>query len=202
MKNKNYPTADLKASYWLPCVSLAWLAAILIIIAIPYLRHWLNHSLLFSFLTGLLDRLRPALIVLTLFLTVVLLVMLAIVFRYQHGNSFRNYCLSWFQTFELRNFAKIPAKIEQIKENDVVKNRKITDPYNQVFNYAIKGWYVDVRTDILTIWLLIPSFSDSQVILDQKLPTIESKIRQDNPGYTFSPAERVGNFYKIEATRY
>lgn len=202
MENKNYSSLGLKTSYCLPCISLVWLAAILIIIAVPYLKHWLNHSFLFSFLIGLLDRLRPALIVLTLFLTVVLLIMLVIVFKYQHGNSFRNYCLSWFQTLQLRNFAKIPAKIEQIKVNDVVKNRKITDPSNQIFNHAIKGWYVDIRPDLLTVWLLMPVSSDSQVILDQKLPTIENKIRQDNPNFTFSPAERVGNFYIIGATRY
>lgn len=202
MNNKNYPTVGLKASYYLPFMSVAELATVLLIVAIPYLCRWLNHSFLFRLLSVILKMLKPVLVGLMLFITIGWLVILVMTIIYQRGNSFRGYCSSWFQTLEVRNFAKIPAKYIQLKENDIIKNQKVNNPSDCAFNEAVKGWYIDVRTDALTVWLLIPSSFDSQLILDQKLPTIESKIRQDNPGYTFSPAERVGNYYKVEATRY
>ncbi|WP_294837120.1 hypothetical protein [uncultured Lactobacillus sp.] len=202
MNNKNYPTVGLKASYYLPFMSLAELASVLLIIAIPYLCRWLKHSFLFRLLSVILKMLKPVLVGLMLFITIGWLVILVMTMIYQHSNSFRNYWTSWFQTFDLRNFAKIPAKYIQVKESDTMKNKKVNDPSDRAFDEAVKGWYVDVCTDALTVWLLMPVSSDSQVIFDQKLPTIENKIRQDNPNFTFSPAERIGNFYRIEATRY
>lgn len=202
MKNGNFPANGLKASYYLPYMSLTELATILLIIAIPYLCQWFENSFLLRIFSLILKMINPILVGLIPFLTVGWVIMLAIVIQYQRGNSFRNYCSSWFQTLNLRNFAKIPAKYIQVKENDTMKNQKVNDPSDRAFNEVVKGWYVDVHTDALTVWLLTPSSSDSQVILDQKLPTIESKIRQDNPDYTFSPHERVGNYYKVDATRY
>ncbi len=202
MNNKNYTPIGLKASYCLPYVTLVELAAISVIIVLPNLVYWHNHLFLLNFFIALLSKLRPVLVATVLLLTAVWLVMLAIVIKYQRGNSFRNYCSSWFQTFELRNFAKIPAKYVQVKENGTIKNQKFNDPGDRTFNGSVKAWYVDIGSNTLTVWLLMPVSSDSQVIFDQKLPTIENKIRQDNPNFTFSPAERIGNFYRIEATRY
>ena len=202
MNKENFPAIGLKASYCLPFMCVAELVTVLLIIAVPYLCRWLNHSFLFRLLSVILKMLKPVLVGLMLLITIGWLVILVMNIIYQRGNSFRNYCSSWFQTFELRNFAKIPAKYVQVKENGTIKNQKFNDPGDRTFNGSVKAWYVDIGSNTLTVWLLMPVSSDSQVIFDQKLPTIENKIRQDNPNFTFSPAERIGNFYRIEATRY
>lgn len=202
MRNQNYPTIGLKASYCLPFVSFAELVTILLIIVIPWLSNWLDHFVLLSLLSGLLNRLKLVLVGLTVFLTIGWLVMLIMTIIYQHNNGFYNYWLSWVQTIDIRNFAKISPKIVQVKENSVVKNQKDTNPTEQAFNNAIKGWYIDISDNNLIVWLLMPISLGSQVIFDQNLLSIENKIKQDNPDFTFSPAERVGNYYRISATKF
>lgn len=189
MKNNKYPTIGLKASYCLPFFSLVELVAILLIIGIPWLSNWINHFVLLSLLTGLLDILEQILATVTALLTIGWLATLVITINYQHDNGFCNYLKFLIQTFDLRDFAKI-------------KPKQNTNSAEQAFNNAIKGWYIDISDNNLVTWLLMPASSRAQVIFDQNLQSIENKVKQDNPDFTFSPAERIGNFYKIEATRY
>lgn len=202
MKKENYLPIGLKASYYLPYMSLAEPAAILLTMSIPWINNWLNHYILLSLLSQLLNRLKPVLIGLTVFLTVVWIVMLVITIVYQHNSGFHNYWQSWLQTYDLRQSNKIKPQVKQVKDGNTWRNQKIINPVEQAFNYAIKGWFVDQQSNKLTIWLLIPNQADAQIILKQKLPIIENNVHSDYSDFTFSPAERIGNYYKIEATRY
>lgn len=200
MNNKNYPPIGLKASYCLPYVSMAELAAVLLTISIPWINNWLNHYILLSLLNQLLNRLKSVLICLTAFLTIVWIVMLIITIIYQHNSGFNNYWRSWLQTYDLRQANKIKPQVKQVKDGNTYQTQKVINPVEQAFNYAIKGWFVDQHSNKLTIWLLIPNQADAQIIFKQKLPIIENNVHSDYSDYTFSPAERVGNFYRIEGT--
>ena len=200
MNKENFPAIGLKASYCLPYVSMAELAAILVTISIPWINNWLDHYILLSLLSQPLNRLKPALICLTAFLTIIWIVMLIITIIYQHNSGFNNYWRSWLQTYDLRQANKIKPQVKQVKDGNTWRNQKIINPVEQAFNYAIKGWFVDQQSNKLTIWLLFPNQVDAQIIFKQKLPIIENNVHSDFSDFTFSPHERVGNFYKIEGT--
>lgn len=202
MNKENFPAIGLKASYCLPYVSMAELAAVLLVIFIPQLNNWLNHSILFNFLTSSLERLRLILVGLTLLLAIFWLVMLIMTIIYQRSNSFRNYWSSWLQTYDLRQTNKIKPQVRQVKDGNIWRSQKVINPVEQAFNYAVKGWFVDRHSNKLTIWLLIPNQADAQIIFKQKLPIIENNVHSDYSDFTFSPHERVGNYYKVDATRY
>lgn len=202
MNKENFPAIGLKASYCLPYVSMAELAAVLLVIFIPQLNNWLNHSILFNFLTSSLERLRLILVGLTLLLAIFWLVMLIMTIIYQRSNSFRNYWSSWLQTYDLRQTNKIKPQVRQVKDGNTWRSQKVINPVEQAFNYAVKGWFVDRHSNKLTIWLLIPNQADAQIIFKQKLPIIENNVHSDYSDFTFSPHERVGNYYKVDATRY
>lgn len=135
-------------------------------------------------------------------MAIILIVMILLTIKYQRGNTFRNYCNSVFQTYNLRSFSKIQVKTTRVKVDNGWKNQKNNNPAEIAFNRALQGWYIDKRKNNLTVWLLLPESSDGQIIFDQKLPGIENNIRHRYMDYTFSPAEQLENYYRIEATRY
>lgn len=189
MNKENFPAIGLKASYCLPYVSMAELAAILITILIqPYS------------VSGLLNNTKQAVTVATILMLVILFAMVVITIKYQRGNSFRNYCSSVVQTYNLRRFSKIPPKTIRVKVGNEWKNQRINDPAERAFNQALQGWYIDIRKNSLTAWLLKPVSSGSQAIFEQNLSNTKMKIEHDNLNYTYSPVDHVGNFYKIEGT--
>lgn len=187
MKN----TSKLEIGYYLPLVTIVEIVAILITILIqPYSA------------SGLFNNIKQAVTVTTILMLVILFVMLVITVQYQRGNSFRNYWNSVVQTYNLHRFSKIQPRTTQIKVGNEWKNQPINDPIERAFNQALQGWYIDKRKNSLIVWLFLPKTSSAINKLDQELPTILTQIKENNPEYIFSSHERVGNYYKIEATRY
>lgn len=183
--------SKLEIGYYLPLVTLVEIVAILITVLIqPYS------------LSGLLNNVKQTIIVATILMLVILLAMLVITIHYQRSNTFKNYCSSVVQTYNLRRFSKIPPKTTQVKVGNEWKNQPINDPIERAFNQAIQGWYIDRRKNSLIVWLFLPKTSSAINKLDQELPTILTQIKENNPEYIFSPHERVGNYYKVDATRY
>lgn len=183
--------SKLEIGYYLPLVTLVEIVAILITVLIqPYS------------LSGLLNNVKQTIIVTTLLMLVILLAMLVITIQYQRGNTFKNYCSSVVQTYNLRRFSKVQPKTTQVKVGNEWKNQPINDPTEKAFNQAIQGWYIDRRKNSLIVWLFLPKTSSATNKLDQELPTILMQIKESNPEYIFSSHERIGNFYKVEATRY
>ena len=183
--------SKLEIGYYIPVVTIAEIAAILITILIqPYS------------VSGLLNNIKQAVTVATILMLVILLVMLAITIKYQRGNSFRNYCSSVVQTYNLRKFSKVQPKTTQVKVGNEWKNQPINDPVERAFNQALQGWYIDKRKNSLIVWLFLPKLSSATNKLDQELATILTQIKENNPEYIFSSHERIGNYYKVEATRY
>lgn len=202
MNNKNYPTVGLKASYCLLHMSLIELFLIVIMIIDPIFSHLFKNLFLLDLLVDPLNQLEFVFIFIAVVGAIVWIAMFLITRNYQHGNSFHNYWLSWRATCSLRQANKIKPQFKQVKIGDTWRNQKIINPIDQEFNYAIKGWFIDQRTDALTIWLLVPDQADAQAIFEQRLPIIESNIRHDYHDFTFSPAERVGNYYRILANKF
>lgn len=183
--------SKLEIGYYLPLVTLVEIVSILITVLIqPYS------------LSGLLNNVKQTIIVTTLLMLVILLAMLVITIQYQRGNTFKNYCSSVVQTYNLRRFSKVQPKTTQVKVGNEWKNQPINDPTEKAFNQAIQGWYIDRRKNSLIVWLFLPKTSSAINKLDQELPTILTQIKENNPEYIFSPHERVGNYYKVDATRY
>ncbi|MCX8724280.1 hypothetical protein [Lactobacillus sp. B4005] len=183
--------SKLEIGYYLPLVTLVEIVSILITVLIqPYS------------LSGLLNNVKQTIIVTTLLMLVILLAMLVITIQYQRGNTFKNYCSSVVQTYNLRRFSKVQPKTTQVKVGNEWKNQPINDPTEKAFNQAIQGWYIDRRKNSLIVWLFLPKTSSAINKLDQELPTILTQIKENNPEYIFSSHERTGNYYKVEATRY
>ena len=183
--------SKLEIGYYLPLVTLVEIVAILITVLIqPYS------------VSGLLNNMKQAVIVATILMLVILFAMVVITIKYQHDNSFRNYCSSVAQTYNLRKFSKEQPKTTQVKVGNEWKNQPINDPVERAFNQALQGWYIDKRKNSLIVWLFLPKLSSATNKLDQELPTILTQIKENNPEYIFSSHERIGNYYKVEATRY
>lgn len=187
--------SKLEIGYYFPVVTIVELAAIPITIGVSTFINKFELSDLFN-------NIAQALVVATMLIAIVWLAMLVITIKYQRGNSFQNYWNSVVQTYNLRRFSKIPPKSTQVKVDNEWKNQRINDPAERAYNQAIQGWYIDRQKESLTVWMLLPKSSKALKKIDDELLTIVAQIKQDNQEFIFSPAERVGNFYKIEATRY
>jgi hypothetical protein len=197
----NYPKTGLKASYCLPYISVLELIAIFVTVVLYVINNMLARSWLFELLAGTLNDLEIIAWIITSIGVVVLIIMFLITRNYQRGNSFHNYWLSWCKTHDLRQANRIKPQIRHVKVGDNWQNQKEITPAEQAFNYAIQGWFIEQRIDKLTIWLLVPDQVDAQAIFDQRLLIIESNIRHDYHDFTFSPAERNGNYYRISAIK-
>lgn len=187
--------SKLEIGYYFPVVTIVELAAIPITIGVSTFINKFELSDLFN-------NIAQALVVATMLIAIVWLAMLVITIKYQRGNSFQNYWNSVVQIYNLRRFSKIPPKSTQVKVGNEWKNQRINDPAERAYNQAIQGWYIDRQKESLTVWMLLPKSSKALKKIDDELLTIVVQIKQDNQEFIFSPAERVGNFYKIEATRY
>lgn len=193
------PNLSLKISYYFPLSSVIELIAILIIIGVPIFSNIFKSVVLLSLLSEPLNSLEPTLISATVIITVTWLAMLLATINFQSDNGFHNYFLSWAQTASLRDTCKIKPKINQIKQDNIWQQQKIISPDEWEYNQAIKSWYVDRRKNGVTVWLLVPQTPSAQSIFNQQLNIITDNIKHANPGYIFSPAERIGNYYKLEA---
>lgn len=198
----DYPKNGLKASYYLPYLSVMELIAIIITTIMHELNQVHIKSPFLDILAGTFKELEETAWFITLIGIVVLIIMLLITYKYQQGNSFHNRRLGWQSTHKLRETNKIKPQYKRVKVGDTWRNQKVLNPVEQAFNYAVKGWYIDQRADALTIWLLAPDQVDAQMIFQQRLPIIEANLRNYYPDYTFSPAECVGNYYRILANKF
>ena len=74
--------------------------------------------------------------------------------------------------------------------------------YNSLFNSSLKYTYIaidDISSDI-TCMLRIPSSWADAKDFKISLPALFEYITNQNPNYTFSNFERIGNYYKAKGT--
>lgn len=191
MKNNNKPKLGLKIGYYLPAV-IAIYAVITVCVVVLLTMDRKNGSDLLSkvihffpnFLYYLLINLRSVLLPIGIGATIIVVTMIILTVRYQHDNTFGNYFHSISQIHDLRKSNKIELPDDQSKKNKVVIDS---------FNNSLKELFIDIRKDNLTVWILIPDKLEAKQILNNEMNNIIQTIKQNNPDYTFSSIEPMGN---------
>lgn len=197
MQNSNKPKLGLKIGYYLPAVIAIYaVIAACVVVLLTMDRgndsSWLSKLIHFvpNFLYYLLINLRSVLLPIDIVITIIVGTMIIATIQYQRGNTLINYCRSIIQTQDLRQFCKL--EIPNDSNNAAIVN---------AFNSSLKSMYVDIKSDSIAVWILIPNSQEAKQILDNKMNDIVQKAKQANPDYTFSEAQLMGNYYCLQGSR-
>lgn len=197
MQNSNKPKLGLKIGYYLPAVIAIYaVIAACVVVLLTMDRgndsSWLSKLIHFvpNFLYYLLIDCWAVLLPIGIAITIVVVTMIIATIQYQRGNTFINYCYSIIQTQDLRQFSRL--EIPNDSNNAAIVN---------AFNSSLKSMHVDIRSDSIAVWILMPTSQEAKQILDKKMNDIVQKAKQDNPDYTFSDVQLMGNYYCLQGSR-
>lgn len=199
MQNNNKPKLGLKIGYYLPAV-IAIYAVIAACVVVLLTMDRGNDSgllsklihLVLNFLYYLLIDCWAVLLPIGIAITIVVVTMIIATIQYQRGNTLINYFYSIIQTQDFRKFCRL-----------VVPNDSNNAAIVNAFNLSLKSMYVDIRSDSITVWILIPTSQEAKQILDNKMNDIVQKVKQNNPDYTFSEVQLMenSNFYCLQGSK-
>lgn len=199
MKNNNKPKLGLKIGYYLPVVIAIYAVTAACVVVLLTMDRGNGSNLLSkvihffpNFLYYLLINLRSVLLPIGIVTTIIVVTMIIVTIQYQHGNTFSNYHHSIIQTQGFRQFCRLGTTSNS---NDAA--------IVYAFNSSLKSMYVDIRSDSITVWILIPTKPGARKILNEELHDIVLKVKQTNPDYTFSSIEPMGNskYYCLQGSK-
>lgn len=197
MQNSNKPKLGLKIGYYLPAVIAIYaVIAACVVVLLTMDRgndsSWLSKLIHFvlNFLYYLLIDSWAVLLPIGIAITIVVVTMIIATIQYQRGNTLINYCRSIIQTQDFRQFSKIGTTNDPDSASMVY-----------AYNSSLRSMYVDIRSDSITVWILIPEKQEAKQILDNKMKDITQRVKQSNPDYTFSDVQLMGNYYCLQGSR-
>lgn len=197
MQNSNKPKLGLKIGYYLPAVIVIYAVIAACVVVLLTMDRGNDSGLLSklihlvpNFLYYLLIDCWAVLLPIGVAITIVVVTMIIATIQYQRGNTVINYCYSIIQTQDFRRFCRL--EIPNDSNNAAIVN---------AFNLSLKSMYVDIRSDSIAVWILIPTSQEAKQILDNKMNDIVQKVKQNNPDYTFSEAQLMGNFYCLQGSK-
>ena len=107
-------------------------------------------------------------------------------------DSLWNYIQSVHHTFLLRHFLFQRERVQ--KEGNLEHQTVITiNPIYNGFNKAVRKCVVDIRKDIITIFLKVPRDQQGQKILKEMEAQLKEEIVSQHSDYYFSSPVRVRN---------
>lgn len=199
MQNSNKPKLSLKIGYYLPAVIVIYAVIAACVVVLLTMDRGNGSGLLsklihlvLNFLYYLLIDSWAVLLPIGIAITIVVVTMIIATIQYQRGNTVINYCYSIIQTQDFRRFCRL-----------VVPNDSNNAAIVNAFNLSLKSMYVDIRSDSITVWILIPEKQEAKQILDNKMKDITQRVKQSNPDYTFSEIQLMenSNFYCLQGSR-
>lgn len=197
MQNSNKPKLGLKIGYYLPAVIVIYAVIAACVVVLLTMDRGNGSGLLsklihlvLNFLYYLLIDSWAVLLPIGIAITIVVVTMIIATIQYQRGNTVINYCYSIIQTQDFRRFCRL-----------VVPNDSNNAAIVNAFNSSLKSMYVDIKSDSIAVWILMPTSQEAKQILDKKMNDIVQKAKQDNPDYTFSDVQLMGNYYCLQGSR-
>ncbi|NRO84950.1 hypothetical protein IMAU10149_01538 [Lactobacillus helveticus] len=105
------------------------------------------------------------------------------------NRRFLSYLKSLSATREVHNILVIPKEVSSFNGKTKVNN------VHTLYNHALWSTYVEYRGNKLIINLKIPQNLEAATLLEDKRSKLREAMSSMNTDYSFSPFERIGQYY-------